>query len=97
MQVSPTADEAALIKTFQETWGDFARDGKPPSWWKTYDAQKDNYVIFDTPVLENGPVLENRSHPHIELLHAKQCDFWDRKINTATDSRFFEPKNFFPF
>jgi para-nitrobenzyl esterase len=90
-QVSPTADEAALVKAFQDTWSYFARHGEPPSWWKTYDAQKDNYVIFDTPVPENGELL------HKKHLHSEQCDFWDRKINTVTDSRLFDPESFFPF
>ncbi len=65
VQFSPTADEAALVKTFQDTWSSFARKGTPPVFWKRYDHEKDNYVIFDNAMLE-------RDH-----LRAKHCDYWD--------------------
>jgi para-nitrobenzyl esterase len=64
-QFSPTPDEAALVKTFQDTWADFARTGTAPLSWKRYDAHTDNYVIFDTAMSES------------DHLHTKQCDFWD--------------------
>jgi para-nitrobenzyl esterase len=68
MQLIPTADEAALVKTFQNTWSSFARKGTAPPFWKRYDAQRDNYVVIDTPMSEG------------DHLHAKQCDFWDAKF-----------------
>jgi para-nitrobenzyl esterase len=69
MQFTPTADEAALVNTFQNTWSFFAKMGTAPPLWKSksYDAQRDNYVIFDTPMSEG------------DHLHTKQCDFWDEK------------------
>jgi para-nitrobenzyl esterase len=77
--VSPTADEAALVKTFQNTWSHFARTGTAPSWWKRYDAERDNYAIFDTPRSEGD-------HPHTkDHLRAKECDFWDEKYAKAPE------------
>jgi para-nitrobenzyl esterase len=68
MEFTPTADEAALVKTFQDTWSYFARTGTAPQFWKQYDTQRDNYVIFDTPMSEGVH------------LHATQCNFWDKKL-----------------
>jgi para-nitrobenzyl esterase len=62
---SPTADELALVKTFQDTWAGFARTGAAPPFWKRYDAQADNYVVFDT-AMSDGDHLRNN-----------QCDEWD--------------------
>jgi para-nitrobenzyl esterase len=76
MNLNPRADEAALVKTFQDTWSYFARTGSAPPLakmgtarlsWKRYDAQRDNYVIFDAAMSEG------------DHLHTKQCDFWDEK------------------
>jgi len=64
-RVPPTNDELALVKMFQDTWSSFARTGTPPAFWKRYDAQKDNYAIFDTTMSE------------AEGLHAKRCKLWD--------------------
>jgi para-nitrobenzyl esterase len=77
--VSPTADEAALVKTFQNTWSHFARTGTAPPWWEKYDAKRDNYVIFDTPMSE-GDLPQTKDH-----LRAKQCDFWDKKYAKAPE------------
>jgi carboxylesterase type B len=62
---SPTAEELALVKTFQDTWAGFARTGAAPPFWKRYDAQTDNYVIFDI-AMSNGDHLRDN-----------QCDEWD--------------------
>jgi para-nitrobenzyl esterase len=64
-QFSPTPGEAALVKTFQDTWAGFARTGTAPPSWKRYDAHKENYVIFDTQMSEG------------DHLRMDQCDFWD--------------------
>ncbi len=64
-EFSPTADEAALVKTFQDTWSIFARTGTPPASWKRYDGQVDNYVTFDTPMSEG------------DHLHEQLCNYWD--------------------
>jgi len=66
VEFSPTADEAALVKVFQDTWSEFARTGTAPRLsWKRYDANNDNYEIFDTAISEG------------DHLRTKQCDFWD--------------------
>jgi para-nitrobenzyl esterase len=71
MDVSPAAPEAALVKTFQDTWSSFARTGTAPQFQEKYDAQRDNYVIFDT-------AMSKGDH-----LRTKQCDFWDKKYAGA--------------
>jgi para-nitrobenzyl esterase len=73
MEFSPTADEAALVKTFQNTWSSFARTGTAPQFREKYDAQRDNYVIFDTPMSEGNH------------LHKEQCEFWGKKFAGAPD------------
>jgi para-nitrobenzyl esterase len=70
MDFSPTADEATLVKRFQNTWSSFARTDAAPQ-FKKYDPQRDNYAIFDTPMSEG------------DHLRAKQCDFWDKKYASA--------------
>jgi para-nitrobenzyl esterase len=62
---SPTTDELALVKTFQEAWSTFAKTGTPPSFWNGYSAQKDNYAIFDARMSAG------------EALHADRCKLWD--------------------
>jgi para-nitrobenzyl esterase len=66
---SPTEAEEVLVKTFQDTWSHFARTGTAPPLWKgkSYDAQRDNYVIFNTSMSEEAG------------LRTEQCDFWDEK------------------
>jgi para-nitrobenzyl esterase len=71
MQLIPTEDEAALVKTWQNTWSYFARKGTAPPSWKRYDAQRDNYAVFDTPMSKG------------DHLHTKQCDFWDAQFANA--------------
>jgi para-nitrobenzyl esterase len=72
-QFLPTADEAALVKVFQETWGMFAKKGVPPQpSWKRYNPKKDNYLKFDTPTISTG-----------SLLHKQQCDYWDTLPSTS--------------
>jgi para-nitrobenzyl esterase len=68
MDVSPTTDELTLVNTFQDTWSTFARTGTSPQ-LRRYDANKDNYVEFNTPLSE---------HEH---LRSQQCDFWDLSAN----------------
>jgi para-nitrobenzyl esterase len=76
MVPSPTADDAALVKTFQNTWSNFARKGTAPEFREKYDAQRDNYVIFNAPMSEG------------DHLHRKQCEFWDKKFADAPEFRF---------
>jgi len=64
MEFSPTADEVAFVKKFQNMWANFAR-GAVPLTWKRYDANKDNHVIFDAPMSEG------------DQLRVKQCNYWD--------------------
>jgi hypothetical protein len=64
MQFSPTTDEVALVKRFQNTWANFARGNIPLS-WKGYDRDKDNYVIFDIAMSQS------------DGLHTPLCDYWD--------------------
>jgi para-nitrobenzyl esterase len=74
VQTDPTMDEVALVKTFQEAWSTFAKTGSPPAYWKKYDPQKDNYVVFDTVRSDDGGL------PQKEGLRQKQCDFWDKLL-----------------
>jgi para-nitrobenzyl esterase len=73
MEFSPTPDEVALVKKFQDTWSYFAKMGAAPAFWKSYDAKKDNYVVFDTP-MSGG-----------DGLHKEQCDFWGKKFADFPD------------
>jgi para-nitrobenzyl esterase len=74
-QFLPTADEAGLVKVFQDTWGAFAKTGVPtlpaplPS-WKRYNPEEDNYLKFDT------RISTDRHHSKL------QCDYWDRLSST---------------
>jgi para-nitrobenzyl esterase len=67
MEFLPTRDEVHLVKTFQDTWGEFAKAGVPPKSlsWKKYNSNEDNYIKFDT-------VMSADDH-----LSADQCDYWD--------------------
>jgi para-nitrobenzyl esterase len=64
-QFLPTSDEKGLVRKFQDIWSRFAGTGAPPTLWKRYDPQLDNYVVFDTRM------------SHGDHLSAKQCDYWD--------------------
>lgn len=64
-EVTPSNDEMALMKAFQETWSSFARTGTPPPFWKKYDGQQDNHVIFDRNISEGDHLRE------------EQCKLWD--------------------
>jgi para-nitrobenzyl esterase len=67
MQFLPTADEAELVKVFQDTWGGFAKKGVPPQpSWKRYNPEEDNYLKFDTPISRG------------DHLRTPQCDYWDK-------------------
>jgi para-nitrobenzyl esterase len=75
MDLDPKADERALVKTFQSTWSHFARTGTAPGFWKKYDAKRDNYAVFGTPISER------------DQLRRKQCDFWGKKLADSPDFR----------
>jgi len=68
--LTPTRDESILQASFQKTWADFARSGRPGRFWSRYDASRDNYVMFNTPMSSGSQ------------LRKEQCDFWDKSSIT---------------
>jgi para-nitrobenzyl esterase len=69
--LTPTPDELILKARFQNAWADFARSGFPGDFWNRYDASRDNYVMFNTP-MSGGSQLRK-----------EQCDFWDHIDNSV--------------
>jgi para-nitrobenzyl esterase len=71
--LTPTLDESALKKKFQKTWADFARSGFPGGFWNRYDASRDDYVMFNTPMSGGS------------RLRKEQCHFWDKHPEFARE------------
>jgi para-nitrobenzyl esterase len=67
--VTATDGETTLVKNFEEAWSTFARTGTPAISWNSYDPAKDNYLVFDTTMLER------------DNLRTRQCDYWDKFAN----------------
>ena len=63
-EMTPTLDELTLKEKFQKAWADFARSGSPGDFWSRYDATRDNYAVFNTPMSTDTQ------------FRTKQCDFW---------------------
>ena len=62
-------DEAHLAWTMSQFWVQFAKFGKPPRAWPSYDADTDAMLHFDI-IPSGGTRVQKR------YLNA-QCDFWD--------------------
>ncbi len=69
-ELAPTRDESILQQKLRKTWADFARSGRPGRFWSRYDASRDYYVMFNTPMSRGS------------RLRKEQCDFWDKSSIT---------------